>query len=271
MPDYRKYKLLKLQREGRLLTIVMDQPETPNAWPPGRPLAPGMHQEFEALWQDIAVDDAIGAVILTGAGDRAFSGGPDMAGMARMFAGPRQVRGFVGVKRLFANMLEVEQPIIGAINGDAIGLGATLALACDLVVASERARFQDTHIRLAEPPGDGGVVLWPLMMGIHRAKEYLMTGDPLPAAEAARLGYINYAVPPEEVLPKAREIAMRLANGPTWAIRWTKTSLNKILRERLNLALDTALALEWLSLQMEDHKEAVNAFLEKRPPNFPGR
>src|SRR5262245_38354145 len=99
MYDYGKYKLLKLQREGRLLTIVMDQPETPNAWPPGRPLAPGMHQEFEALWQDIAVDDAIGAVILTGVGDRAFSGGPDMEGMARMLAGRRQMRSFVGVKR----------------------------------------------------------------------------------------------------------------------------------------------------------------------------
>src|SRR5262249_52641160 len=208
---------------------------------------------------------------LTGAGDRAFCGGVDMERMAENAEGPREVRSFIGVKRLITTMLEVEQPIIGALNGHAVGVGVTIAFACDILVASDRARFADTHVRLAEPPGDGGVVLWPLMMGIHKAKEYLMTGDWLPATEAARQGWINYALPSDEVLPKAREIGLRLANGPTWATRWTKTSVNKILRERLNLAMDTSLALEWLALLSEDHKEAVSAFMENRPPVFKGR
>src|SRR5438445_764334 len=139
--DESKYKELKLDREDRLLTITLNRPEARNA------LTDGMHKELESIWQDIAVDDSIGAIILTAAGDR-------------------------------------------------------------------------------------GVVNWPLMMGIHKAKEYLLTGDWLHASEAERLGMINYAVPYEEVLPKAREIALKLANGPTWAIRWTKTSINKIIRDR---------------------------------------
>jgi enoyl-CoA hydratase len=206
-------------------------------------------------------------VILTGAGDRAFSAGGDMKGMGTMLSSPSFVRG----KRIIANMLEVEQPIIGAINGHALGLGASVAFACDIIVASDQAQVADTHVRMGLVAGDGGAVVWPLMMGIHRAKEYLMTGDWLPATEAHRLGWINYCVPQDEVMPKAREVALRLANGPTWAIRWTKTSINKILRDRLNLVLDSSLAVEYLSAKSEDCREAIAAFVEKREPVFKGR
>jgi enoyl-CoA hydratase len=262
VPDYSKYQALKLDREERLLTITLNRPEARNAF------NGDMHAELEDLWQDIAVDDSIGAVILTGAGDRAFSAGGDMkGGMGARFSGP----GFVGAKRIITNMLEVEQPIIAAVNGNALGLGASVALSCDIIVASDQASFADTHVRMGLVAGDGGAVAWPLMMGVHRAKEYLMTGDWLPATEAARLGWINYCVPQDEVMPKAREIALRLASGPTWAIRWTKTSLNKIIRERLNLVLDTSLAVEFLSAKTEDMREAVTAFAEKRQPVFRGR
>jgi enoyl-CoA hydratase len=265
MPDYGKYKELKLDFEGRLLTVTLNRPEVRNA------LVGDMHLELEEIWQDIAVDDSVGAVIITGAGDRAFSAGGDIKGMNQSAGGPATVRGFVGPKRIISNLLEVEQPVIAAVNGDAIGLGASVALNCDIIVASERARFADTHVRIGLVAGDGGVVAWPLMMGIHKAKEYLLTGDWLPAPEAHRYGMINYCLPAEEVMPKAREIALRLANGPTWAIRWTKTSINKIVRERLNLVMDTSLATEWLSIRTEDHKEAARAFVEKRPPVYKGR
>jgi enoyl-CoA hydratase/carnithine racemase len=179
---------------------------------------------------------------------------------------------FVGPKRLIADMLEVEQPIIGAINGDAVGLGASVALNCDIVVANERARFADTHVKnLGVVAGDGGTVAWPLMMGIHKAKEYLLTGDLLLAADAAKFGFINYALPGDEVMPKAREIALRLANMPPWPVRWTKTVINKIVRERLNLTMDSALALEWLTFTSEDHREAVSAWNERRPGVYKGK
>jgi enoyl-CoA hydratase/carnithine racemase len=270
--DYRKYEALTVEREDRLLTITLNRPERLNA------VTGEMHQELEYIWHDIAGDNSIWAVIITGAGNRAFCAGADMKNMSGRIGDEstsgRQPapRSFVGAKRIIANMLEVEQPIIGAINGDAVGLGASIALSTDIVIASDRARFADTHTKnLGVVAGDGGTVAWPMMMGIHKAKEYLLTGDFLPAAEAARMGWINYAVPFEEVMPKAREFAMRFAYGPTWAHRWTKTSINKILRERLNLTMDTALASEFLCMAGEDHREAVASFMEKRQPHYVGR
>ena len=169
------------------------------------------------------------------------------------------------------NMLDVEQPIIGAINGDAVGLGATIALLCDVIVASEKARFADTHVRVGIVAGDGGAVIWPLLIGPARAKEFLMRGHFVNGADAAKMGLVNYAVPPEAVLPKAREIAQELAEGPTWAIRWSKLSVNKWLKDQVNLIMDASLAYEMLTFNTEDHKEAARAFVEKRKPKYQGR
>src|SRR5207237_7007168 len=141
---------------------------------------------------------------------------------------------------LVQNMLDVEQPIIGAINGDAVGLGATIALLCDVIVASEKARFADTHVRVGIVAGDGGAVIWPLLIGPARAKEFLMRGNFINGADAMKMGLVNYAVPAEQVMAKAGEIARELADGPTWAIRWTKLSVNKWLKEQVNLVLDAS-------------------------------
>jgi enoyl-CoA hydratase/carnithine racemase len=155
-------------------------------------------------------------------------------------------------------------------NGDAIGLGATLALLGDVVIAAEQARLADTHVKIGLVAGDGGAIIWPLLVGVHRAKEYLMTGDFVSAPEAERIGLVNRVLPVDEVLPAAMELAERLANSATWAVRWTKASVNKILREHLNLVLDASLAYESLSSGTADHQEATRAFMEKRPPNFTG-
>jgi enoyl-CoA hydratase len=116
--------------------------------------------------------------------------------------------------------------------------------------------------------GDGGAVIWPLLIGPHRAKEFLMRGNFMSGAEAGRIGMVNYAVPPEEVMTRSREIAQELADGPTWAIRWSKLSVNKWLKQQANLILDASLAYEMMTFKTEDHKEAVQAFVEKRKPNF---
>ncbi|MCH7511987.1 MAG: hypothetical protein IIB19_06455, partial [Chloroflexi bacterium] len=129
----------------------------------------------------------------------------------------------------------------------------------------------DTHVRLGLVAGDGGAVIWPLLVGVHRAKQYLLTGDFVSAEEAERIGLVNQVVPAEELMPTARALAERLANGPTWAMRWTKASINKLIRERMNLILDTSLAFEALSTTTEDHREAARAFMEKRDPHYTGR
>ena len=118
--------------------------------------------------------------------------------------------------------------------------------------------------------GDGGAVIWPLLIGPHRAKEFLMRGNFINGAEADRIGMVNYAVAPDQVMSKAREIAQELADGPTLAIRWSKLAVNKWLKEQANLIMDTGLAYEMMTFRTEDHKEAVKAFVEKRKPNFVG-
>lgn len=269
MVDAARYQTLLIDQAGKVATVTLNRPERLNA------VNDVLHRELEDLFGALNDDDSINAVILTGAG-RAFCAGGDMKAVADQPATPADayrapVTFSRGPRRLIINLLEVEAPIIVALNGDAIGLGATLALLGDVIVASEAARIGDTHVRMGLVAGDGGAVIWPLLVGVHRAKEYLMTGDLIPAPEAERIGLVNHVVAPDQVLPKARELAERLANGPTWAIRWTKAAVNKLIRERVNLILDTSLAYEALTTGTDDMREAGQAFLEKRPPKFTGR
>jgi enoyl-CoA hydratase/carnithine racemase len=270
MTDYSHYECIKVEKADKLATVTLNRPDSLNA------VNPQLHHELERIWIDLAEDSDVNAILLTGAG-KAFCAGGDVKGMASRSGGGGEggQRRFAlnpaGGKRLVQNMLEVEQPIIGAINGDAVGLGATIALFCDVIVASEKARFGDPHVRVGIVAGDGGAVIWPLLIGPARAKEFLMRGHLVNGAEAAKMGLVNYAVSPEEVLPKARELARELADGPTWAIRWSKLSVNKWLKDQLNLILDASLAYEMITFTTEDHKEAARAFVEKRKPKFQGR
>jgi len=263
--DYSRYQLIKVERDDRVAIFTLNRPESLNA------VNPQLHTELEDIFADVARDDDVNVVVLTGAG-RAFCSGGDVKGMdARQSGDPVRARMPLRyAKRLIYNMIEVEQPIIAAVNGHAIGLGATLALFCDVIIASENAKFGDPHVKVGLVAGDGGSVIWPLLCGLARAKEYLMTGDLMSATEAERIGLINHVVPLNEVMPKAMELAHRLANGPTRAIRWTKLACNKRLRDEVNLVLDASLAVETLSMLTEDHKEAARAFTEKRTPEFKG-
>lgn len=263
--DYSRYKLIKVEKGNKIAVLTLNRPEALNA------INAELHTELEDIFADVAQDNDVNVVVLTGAG-RAFCAGGDVKGMdARQFDDPLKARVPLRYgKRLIHNIIEVEQPIVAAVNGDAVGLGATLALFCDIIIASEKARFGDPHVRVGLVAGDGGAVIWPLLCGVAKAKEYLMTGDLISAAEAERIGLINHVVPPGEVMPKAMELAHRLANGPTRAIRWTKLACNKRLRDEVNLVLDTSLAVETISMLTEDHREAARAFVEKRSPKFKG-
>jgi enoyl-CoA hydratase len=267
MTDYNRYEFIKVEKEGRLATLTLNRPESLNA------IHPAFHTELENIWADVARDVDINAIILTGAG-RAFCAGGDVKGMdsrndpdeARRYS----LRTVSNARRLVQNMLMIEQPIIGAINGDAVGLGATIALLCDVVIAAEKARFGDPHVKVGIVAGDGGAIIWPALIGVSRAKEFLMTGKLINAVEAERIGLINHVVSQEEVMPKARELARELADGPTWAIRYTKVAVNKFLTNQVNLILDASLGLEMLTFNTADHKEATSAWVEKRKPQFKG-
>ena len=271
--DYSDYEFLKVEVADRVATITINRPDSLNA------VNNVVHHELEQIWIDVRADHDVNAIILTGAG-RAFCAGGDVKGMAAGSLtsstgkqGKGRGRGPIAAangRRLVDNMLDVEQPIIGAINGDAVGLGATLALLCDITVVSEKARLADTHVKVGIVAGDGGALIWPLLIGPHRAKEFLMRGNFISGAEAGRIGMVNYAVAPEQVMPKARELAQELADGPTWAIRWSKLAVNKWLKQQSNLIMDASLAYEMMSFRHPHQKEAVTAFIEKRKPNFVG-
>lgn len=267
MTDY-SYSTLLVDQPDNILTITMNRPERLNA------VDEVMHQELEDVFGRVGRDPEVSAVVLTGAG-RGFCSGGDVRAMdERGGAIALQDRplGAVsqGGRRIIHNMLWVEQPMICALNGVAAGLGATLALFCDIIYASDRARIGDTHVRAGLVAGDGGAVIWPLLIGMAKAKELLMTGEIIGAHEAERIGLVNKVVPHDELMETVMELARRLASGPALAVRGTKHALNKKLWNDLNLSLDMGLALEERSARHPDHREAARAFVEKRPPQFKG-
>jgi enoyl-CoA hydratase len=245
-----------------VLVATLNRPEHRNS------LNPKMHTELKLLYEKIVADDELNAVVLTGAG-KYFCVGADFNDMKANESYPDGHPGLLIESVAMArNILAVRVPLIAAINGDAIGIGATISLFCDVVYMADDARIADPHVRGAIVSGDGGAVLWPLLMGPNRAKEYLMTGDLVSAADADRLGLVNHVVPRERVLDEAMAMATRLAAGPAIAIRFNKRLVNKELEMRVVQLYDLSVAFEALTFETADHREAVDSFLEKRPATF---
>ncbi len=262
--DYSSYKHMQFERRDRILTITLNRP-------PMNPIHYELHNELSRLWYQVQVDTECDVVILTGAGD-VFSAGGDIPMMQRRIDDPELFnRKNLEMKQMIFGLLDLEKPVIARINGDCIGLGATLALMCDIMIAVDTARFGDPHVRMGYVAGDGGAVIWPQLIGYARAKEYLLTGDMLDAKEAERIGLINYAVPRAELDAKVNAFADKLARGATKAIKWTKTSINMPLRQLAHSMMDASLAYEAITNMGADHQEAVTAFNEKRKPRFTGR
>jgi enoyl-CoA hydratase len=167
-------------------------------------------------------------------------------------------------------MLDCETPIISKVRGPAYGLGVNICLSADIVIAAENARFCDSHVKNGIAPGDGGAVLWPLLVGFHRAKEYIMLGEPLSGPRAAEIGLINYCVADDELDAFVDEMATKLANGAPLAIAFAKLSVNTMLKQVMAGAFETSMAYDMLTLRTNDVKEGATAFVEKRAPNFTG-
>ena len=236
--DYTHYRSLKVEKHEGILVLSMNRPETGNI------IDGPFHTELEHIWLDIAQDREVRVVVFTGIGED-FCAGADLSFVESLSSNRSQLDAVMReAAQLIRNMLKVPQPIIAAVNGDALSLGVTMVLFCDVIVAAENANLADTHVKYGIVAGDGGAVIWPLLIGMAKAKEFLMTGRPVSGADAERIGLINYAVPTAQVMGKATELARELASGPVKAVQGTKRSLNRALTQRVDLILDTSLSLE---------------------------
>ena len=262
--DHYEANHLKIEITDRVALITMDRPEKRNA------VNPALHVGLEKVFREVGDDPDVGAIVLTGAGT-AFCAGGDFGPQTNQSRGVSAPTGITrGPKYLVQRMVNAEVPTIAAINGPASGLGATIALLCDVTFMADTARIGDTHVNLGLVAGDGGAVIWPLLIGPNRAKEYLMAGKYADAETADKIGLVNHVVPADKLLDEATAYARQLANGATAAVRWTKMAINRMVWDNLNLVLEMSLATEALSVRTEDHKEAVAAFQQKRAPNFRG-
>ena len=168
-------------------------------------------------------------------------------------------------------LLDCDKPIICRLNGDAIGLGATLALFCDVIVAADHTRIGDPHVRVGLVAGDGGALIWPQLIGYARAKQYLLTGDLVDALTAQQIGLITAAVPEADLDQTVDEWITKLTRNSPLAVRWTKATINTGLKQLAGTILDTGVAYEGMSFRSDDLGESLTAIRDKRKPNFQGR
>ncbi|MFU8815239.1 MAG: enoyl-CoA hydratase/isomerase family protein [Pseudomonadales bacterium] len=261
--DFSSYQRIRADRSGRILTLTLENG-------PVNAVDAQMHRELARVFLDAQDDEDSDLVVLTGAG-RAFCAGGDTDWFQSQIDDPRTFRAIAPeAKRIVTSLLDLEKPLLCRLNGAAAGLGATIALMCDVIIAAEKAVIGDPHVKVGLVAGDGGAIIWPQLIGYAKAKELLLTGDLVPAVEAVRLGLINYAVPAEELDAKVAELAEKILGNPRWAVRWTKTVMNIPLKELAVKLADPAMGYEILSNMTADRKEAVAAFMEKRKPVLGG-
>ena len=254
--------------KDKIAVATMNRPDRMNA------MGDGMHEAIEDFFQMIPYDKNVNVAVITGAG-RGFCAGGDVKAMGDRASGKAEAQRpgeiLLGAKRIVMNMVNCEVPTIAAINGPAIGLGCTIALLCDVTFIADTARIGDNHVRVGITAGDGGALIWPYLIGAHKAKELLITGRLITGEEAHKLGLVNHCTTADKVLDEAMVLARELAAGPTIAQRFTKISVNRHIWDGLVRVMDFCLMSEQVCMSSQDHLEATTAFKEKRQPVFKGR
>jgi enoyl-CoA hydratase len=265
MTDLPAFSTILLERRGRLLAVALNRPEAMNA------VNLAMHDELPEVLEFARADTGSDVILLTGAGC-AFSAGGDLDHMAHNAANPQLFdHEAAQAKRIVFALLDIEKPVVCRMNGHAVGLGATVALLCDVIFAADTAKIGDPHVGIGLVAGDGGAVVWAQRIGLARAKEYLLTGELLSAAKAAEIGLINHCLPAADLDPAVAAFCDRLLSGATQAIRWTKMLTNIELKRIAKAVMDDGIAWESLSVRTADHREGIAAMREKRPPRFTGQ
>ncbi|MGJ5806218.1 enoyl-CoA hydratase/isomerase family protein [Streptomyces europaeiscabiei] len=278
-PEKSRDSLIRHATDNAVSWITLNRPEAMNA------ITPDQRERLIRLLADASADPAVRAVVITATG-RGFCAGADLRGAATgggpaggggSTGGGARVAGDVarvirlGAQRLIAAVLDCEKPVIAAVNGTAAGIGAHLALACDLVLAAEEARFIEVFVRRGLVPDGGGAYLLPRLVGPHRAKELMFFGDALSAADAERLGLVNRVVAAPDLEKTAREWAERLAAGPTRALALTKHLVNTSLDTDRATAFAAEAAAQEINMTTADAQEGVASFVERRTPRYEGR
>jgi enoyl-CoA hydratase len=259
------YGCIRFERDSHLLTVTIDHPDSElNA------VDAQLHDELARLFADLRTERDARAVVLTGAG-RAFCAGGDFDWFPQLASVAALVELRDAARSMIWDLLDVEVPLVCALGGHAMGLGASIALLCDVVVAAEGVLIGDPHVKVGLVAGDGGVAIWPLAAGPALAKEALLTGDPLTAERAAAIGLVNHVVPIDQLMTTARGIAERIAANPPLAVRFTKSAVNQQIKAALTSGFETAAALELATFLSDDHAEAVAAARAHRPGHFEGR
>lgn len=258
------YETIIFKKESAIAFIQFNLPQTMNA------LESKLVEELSDATINIAHDEGVKAVVLTGSG-KAFCAGGDLHRLADGFDSLGGYNYLKPFHRWIVEFTNLEKPVIAAVNGHAIGAGFCIALLCDIVFASEQARFSQAFVNVGLVPDLAGMYFLPRLVGITKAKELVFTGKTIDAREACRLGIVNEVFPGEKLIDETMVVAQSLAAGPTVAHRLSK----KILSNSINLGLEELLELEAyaqaLCFQTDDHKDAVQAFLEKRKPIFQGK
>ena len=258
-------KEIQLTLEENIATVTINRPSVKNA------VTSEMWDELQRTFIDLSYRDDVRAVIVTGAGDD-FCSGADVSGMASRNEGPRvhQLESMRKVGDCCLSLFNMPKVTIAKVPGVAVGAGMNLALCCDLVVASENARFSEIFAKRGLSVDFGGSFLLPRIVGLQRAKELVLLAEVLSAAEADRMGLINYVVPHDQLDDKALELAQKAANGPPRALAMSKAMLNKSFASSLQDALDQEGTSQTVNFTTKDISEAMKAFQEKRPPRFSG-
>jgi len=260
---------LLFERDGPVVTLTMNEPERRNPLTGNTAVA-----DFLQAIDRIHDDPSVRCVILTGNGPSFCAGGDlrEMQRQQRDDVGEMAIRQEYrrGIQRLPLALFNLEVPVIAAVNGHAIGAGLDLACMCDIRIASDRARFAESFVRLGIIPGDGGAWLLPRVVGMARAAELAFTGDTIDAQQALAWNLVSRVVPHEELMASARELAGRITANPGHALRLTKRLMREALHARLDTVLEMSAVFQAVSHKTADHREAVAAFIEKRPPRFEG-
>lgn len=262
---------LRMDRHGHVLVLTLDDQATRNALN-----GEDLYAAFEHAVHHANTNLDIRAVVLTGAGLAFSSGGNvrDMHEKKGMFGGtPEQISAQyrTGIQRIPRALMNLDVPIIAAVNGAAIGAGCDLACMCDIRIGSERAVFAESFVKVGIVPGDGGSWLLTRIVGYARAAELAFTGEMIDAQEALKIGLVTKVVPHEKLIEAALDLAGRIAANPPHVLRWTKQLLRESQHQRLDTILTMAASFQALAHQTQDHTEAVAAMLKKRPAVFQGR
>jgi 2-(1,2-epoxy-1,2-dihydrophenyl)acetyl-CoA isomerase len=257
------YATLLVERTGGIATITLNRPEARNA------LDLTMRREVLGALDEIEADPTSRVVILTGAGGHFCSGGDVKTMRTRLTAAEGRARVEL-LNKMVLRLVDYALPTIAMVDGYAVGAGSNLALCCDLIVASDRAKFGELFCKIGLAVDGGGTWLLSRVVGMAHAKELVFTGDVIDAAEAGRIGLVNRVVPVAELATATRALAEKIAAGPPLALRLDKRMLNRAATSDLAAALEVEAFSQGLAIASEDHQEGVAAFFDKRPPRFKG-